>query len=220
MTFTLAVTDVDELPTAMTIDAEALSIAEGVTVARKLATVSFSDDARGTNTSTVPKNDLFEVKNGNELWLIGGVALDYETPADRSHIITLTGTGGHQARFTLTVTDVDETAGRHELERLRHHWLKAFRKAASWPISASPTMGRGANTARISTNDWMEIRNGNELWLKDGAELISEAQKNPVHTVTLTGPGGHRADFRLTVEDANDVLPVFTSGDTAKATEN
>ena len=106
----LAVTNADDAPSAMTLSATTASIEEGTTTAKKLADISFTDaDTEppfSINSATIPTSNLFEIKNGTELWLKAGVNLDYETPAERSHTITLTGPNGLTQSFTLTVTDV------------------------------------------------------------------------------------------------------------------
>jgi VCBS repeat-containing protein len=104
-TFTLTVTDVDETPTAMQLSADTAEIEEGTITAKKLADITFTDDALDDNEVTIPNSNIFEIRDKTELWLKAGT-LDYETAT--SHTITLTGTGGHTADFTLGVADVDE----------------------------------------------------------------------------------------------------------------
>ena len=107
------VTDTDDRPTAMHLSQASVSLAEGVTVARKLADIRFTDDTLGANAATAPANDLFEVRNGNQLWLKAGQTLDYETASDREHTITLTATTNPAltADFTLTIRNLNEGAG-------------------------------------------------------------------------------------------------------------
>ncbi|XDZ66785.1 cadherin-like domain-containing protein [Alphaproteobacteria bacterium LSUCC0684] len=114
---TLAVEDVDEVPTAMTLTASTASVAEGVTAARQLAAIGFTDDVPGVNTATVNTVEvggkvLFEIRSGTQLWLKAGVDLDHETAT--SHVVTVTpsvsGTGSAPPAqtFTLQVTDEND----------------------------------------------------------------------------------------------------------------
>ena len=114
---TVAVTDVDEAPGAMDLSPASVRIAEGVTAARKLSDITFTDDALGTNGASVNAvlvggKALFEVRNSTELWLVAGVDLDHE--AATSHVVTVTpnvtGTGQDPdpQTFTLEVRDVNE----------------------------------------------------------------------------------------------------------------
>jgi len=121
---TVRLTDVDEAPTAMTLSSSTSSVAEGVTTARKLADISFTDDKLGTNTVTVSEVEvggkaLFEIRSGSadgvsELWLKAGVVLDHETAT--SHAVTVrpdvTGSGSWPTAqtFTLNVTNVNDVA--------------------------------------------------------------------------------------------------------------
>ena len=102
----------DQFPTAMTFDEVRNSVKEGVTKAIKLADISFTDadkeDAFLQNSATIPDSTIFEIRKGTELWLKADVTLDYETPSDRSHKVTVTGTGDIEEIFTLNVTPVND----------------------------------------------------------------------------------------------------------------
>ena len=104
----ISVTDLDEAPTAMSLSVSTASVPEGVTSARKLADITFTDDALGTNSATVDDTSLFEIRNGDELWLKAGVTLDFET--DTSHAVTVTATTNTalSETFTLSVTDAND----------------------------------------------------------------------------------------------------------------
>lgn len=93
--FMLNIRDVDEKPTEMVVSPERVShLADELTLflsenqpttAKKLASITFTDDAKGTNRPTLTTNprNLFELKQsdaGNwELWLRAEVTLDFES---------------------------------------------------------------------------------------------------------------------------------------------
>ena len=79
--FILAVGDVNEAPSAITLSTELPFIPEGPIEERTLvASFSIDDDAIGTNVVTVSGDgsDLFEI-DGDNLYLKAGVTLDFET---------------------------------------------------------------------------------------------------------------------------------------------
>jgi len=78
----------DKAPTAMELSAITASLAEGRSVATKLADITFTDDGLGRNSVTVDDETRFEIRNGTELWLKAGVELDHETAT--SHAVTIT----------------------------------------------------------------------------------------------------------------------------------
>lgn len=84
----------------------------GVTTARHLATVEFTDDGHGVNTAVLADNPggLFEILNGNELWLVAGKSLDAETALSHTVTVQAARNSAATATFTLQVDDVDEFA--------------------------------------------------------------------------------------------------------------
>ena len=119
--FKIYVDDIDEKPTAMDLTETVVTQDEGVTTARKLADIEFTDDALGDNKAETDEQEidghrLFEIRNNEirnkwELWLKAGQKLDYENPDDRQHQIEIrpevSGVGDDPApqRFTLNVTN-------------------------------------------------------------------------------------------------------------------
>lgn len=86
--FLVNLRDVDEKPSEMTLSSQQLesSLDENQpTIARKLADITFADDALGTNTPWLRENpgNLFELRQDGDgdwaLWLRGGVTPDFET---------------------------------------------------------------------------------------------------------------------------------------------
>ena len=110
LTYNITVLDVDETPSSMTLSESTISIPEGsYPTGRKIAYITFDDDALGQNHATIGEHPIFEVRNGNELWIKEGVVLDFETA--RQHDIevrpVVTGMGDAPAPVTLTLTVQD-----------------------------------------------------------------------------------------------------------------
>ena len=118
-TFTLHITDVNEVPTAASLQNTTTSLAENTstTTAIKVADISVTDDALGTNVLSLNGSDaaFFEIVN-NELRLKAGTALDFETKATYDVRVEVNdaavgGTVDAFVAFTLTLTNVlDATA--------------------------------------------------------------------------------------------------------------
>lgn len=115
--FTIAVTDVNEAPTAVALGAGVTtSLPENTSTAvrMKVADLVVTDDALGSETITLTGADAasFEV-DGLALYLKSGVVLDFETKASYAVTVgvadaTLTGSTPVTVAYTLTVTDVNE----------------------------------------------------------------------------------------------------------------
>jgi len=113
---TVAVTDVNEAPTSVTVTSTVTSLAESTSTATriKVADIFVTDDALGTNSITLTGADAasFEIV-GSELFLKAGVTLNFEVRASYSVTVSvmdaaLTGTSPVTAPLTLAVTDVNE----------------------------------------------------------------------------------------------------------------
>jgi VCBS repeat-containing protein len=114
--FTLTITDVNEAPTAASLDNTTTTIAENTdTTSRiKVADISITDDALGTENLTLSGTDasFFEIDAG-VLYLKAGTTLDFENkPAYNITVnvddVTVGSTPDFALPFTLTLTDVNE----------------------------------------------------------------------------------------------------------------
>ena len=191
-------TALDDKPVAMSLSAVNLSVDEGVTVARKLSDITFTDDALGVNTAGVNAilvggQALFEIRNSTELWLKGGVTLDYETAA--SHVVTVTphvsGTGQDPDSqfFTLDVTDIAfDIELSAESSTLQENSSTTARKMADMIITGDTTPG--VLTGFVSDTRF-EVRgdevSGYSLWLKAGQSFDYEQGNGIGLTVTIQG---------------------------------
>lgn len=113
-TVTVNITNEDEPPTRMELSLKTIRLDEGVTSARHLADISFTDDALGENSAAVDDITLFEIKEnkegGTELRLRAGVELDYERLT--SHVVTVTATTNPALTetFTLNIDNINDAA--------------------------------------------------------------------------------------------------------------
>jgi len=106
----------DQAPTALTITPQSGSVDEGTSTEQKLADITFTDDALGTNTITVPTGSIFEIRSVTrttyELWLRPNVNLDFEAQNRYTVTLTPTVTGAGNApnplTFILNVNNVRE----------------------------------------------------------------------------------------------------------------
>ena len=74
---------------------------KSITNATHLANVTFDNDPLGTKVVTLsnPNHPLFEIKNGTEIWVKGGLTIEHRNEEFLS--TTLLGTGGIEQEFTL-----------------------------------------------------------------------------------------------------------------------
>jgi len=106
----------DQAPTALTITPQSGSVDEGTSTEQKLADITFTDDALGTNTITVPTGSIFEIRSVTrttyELWLRPNVNVDFEAQNRYTVTLTPTVTGAGNApnplTFILNVNNVRE----------------------------------------------------------------------------------------------------------------
>ena len=205
---TLTVSNEDEPPTAMSLSSTSLTIAEGRTTARKLADITFTDDGLGTNAATIPNSDLFEVI-GNELYLKGGVELDYETATEHRVTLTATTNPALTRTFTLTVSNEDDppTAMTLSSESLTiPEGTTSRQKLADITFTDD---GLGTNTASVSNTTLFEVI-GNELYLKGGVNLDYETATEHQVTLTATTNPALTRTFTLTVSNEDDPPTAMT----------
>ncbi len=116
-TFAIAVADVNEAPTALAFSNALAALAENASTAarRKIADITITDDAIGTETITLTGADAarFEVFDG-DLYLKAGATLDFETNPSLDVTVnvddTTLGSGIELSRaLSLAVTDAEET---------------------------------------------------------------------------------------------------------------
>ena len=201
--FKIAVTNVNEAPTDISISN--LSVDENASgaVVGNLSTVD--PDAGNTHSYTVSDN-RFEVVNG-ELKLIAGKSLDYETESSVQLNITTKDQGNltHTESFTVKVNDVNEAppnAAPTDIKLSGGVLTENVEGAVIGALSTEDPNVGDTHTYSIS-DDRFEIV-GNQLQLKAGVGLNFEEESSFGITVTTTDKGGlsYSEDFTITVKDA------------------
>ena len=213
--FTVAVNDVNEAPTAVSLDSASIDEnAAGAVV----GTLAASDpDLGDTHTFTV--DDLrFEVV-GDQLKLKAGESLDREVEASVDVTVTATDAGGLSTSqvLTIAVNDVDEAPTGIALDNAVVDENAAG--AVAGTLSASdPDLG---DTHTFTVDDLRFEVVGNQLELKAGESLDHEAGTTVAVTVTAADAGGLATSqlFTVAVNDVNEA-PTAVSLDSASIDEN
>lgn len=254
VTFTLTVGDINEQPTAVTITTQtgyvhennpannAASIDENTdtTGGLFLARLRWHDEDTGPdvtnrNVLSVPNNDYFEIRNGDELWLRAGVDLKHEEDDRLEVVITVEddtaelGTPATQ-RFILHITDVDEQPtefsaprGTDVAENRRgedeikladitvqdQDRVSGHRENVVTITGVVDEMGR----AITAFADLFEVRRDGDQWdlfLTDPSQIDFEAVQRYVFTLALDAQGATDGtapdDITFTLEIENSVL--------------
>ncbi|MEM9342077.1 MAG: PA14 domain-containing protein [Pseudomonadota bacterium] len=199
-TFDITVTDVNDGPTSVSLDAASVAENADGAVVGQLSTVD--PDAGDTHTYSV-SDDRFEVVGG-EVRLKPGVALDHEEAASIELQVTATDSGGLSLTetFEITVTDVNEGP-----------------TSVSLDASTVAENDAGAVVGRLSTidpdagdthtysvsDDRFEVVGG-EVRLKPGVALDHEEAASLTLEVTATDNGGLSVteSFKISVTDVNE----------------
>ncbi|NBS30894.1 MAG: hypothetical protein EBS76_10350, partial [Actinobacteria bacterium] len=162
--FTLTLTDVNEPPTALELTDVITSLDEKTDTSQpiKLAEISITDDALGTNTITLSGDDaaVFEV-SGNALLLKAGTPLDFEakssyninvnvadpelttsTPISTPFLLKLTSVNG----FNLDLIDTSEVANPNETEELLKSGIELSPVAIDFELDLDPDINDATTT--------------------------------------------------------------------------
>ncbi len=235
--FSLSVTDVNEAPTAVTLDNQVTSIAENADTSSstKVADISVTDDALGTNdlSLTGADADKFEiVDNGGsfELHLKAGVTLNHE--ADGQFDVTVEvddasvgGTPDASQSFSLSVTDVNEAPTAVTLDNQITSIAENSDTSSSTKVADISVTDDALGTNDVSLTgadaDKFEIVNngGNfELHLKAGVTLDHETDDQfdvtvEVDDASVGGTPDASQTFSLSIADANEVSATLWSED-------
>ena len=216
-TFILNLVDIDEKPAKIIISSSQVEIQEGRTTAQKLAYISFDDDALGNNSVILSDEDLFFLQpaarqNTYELWLAGGRQLDFETQPLHSVALSFDGTGigdvPADQLFFLQVADVDEPAMRLSFQ----YFVRQVGEGRTIPQRLATILFEDEdskalfqnNAVSVADNPLFEIKNNNQLWLKEGIELDFETQTSHRVRVFYEDNRQVSAEFTLLVGDRDD----------------
>jgi len=193
--FTISVTDVNEAPTAVSLQNVVSTLPENTSTvsAIKVADILVTDDALGTNGLTVtgPDAAFFEI-SGTQLFLKSGTTLNFEGKPTFSITVqvddpTVGSTPDLTVPYSLTLTDVNEAPTAVSLQNV----------VSTLPENASTSSrikvadilvtddALGTNTLSLSGGDAAAFEIvGTQLFLKAGTSLDFETQ--PVFNVTVS----------------------------------
>jgi ELWxxDGT repeat protein len=195
--FTLTVTDVNETPTAVTFTNTTTSLAENTSTATaiKLAEISVTDDALGTNNLSLSGADaaFFEIV-GRELRLVASTVLDFETKSSYSVTVEVNdpavgGAVDASQAFTLTLTNVLDTTANADAFRITFSDVDvtithAINDGALVTIGPFPLNAPIALNGLAANDSVRVLGTANaDLFTVSSAGLVVNGT-----TVTLTGP--------------------------------
>jgi serralysin len=206
--FRLDITDANEAPTAVTLDAAMTTLAEGAdtSASRKIADIHVTDADGGDNQLALAGADaaFFEIVTGEagpELHLRAGVALDFETKAHLDVQVqvddpTVGASPDATVDFRLDITDANEAPTAVALANLvagvDETAATAATKVADIVIT-DDALGSNAATLGGADADLFEVRTAaggaQALWLKAGTALDFESKTQLDVTVTVADSG-------------------------------
>jgi hypothetical protein len=235
--FTLAITDVNEAPTALSFANTTTTLAENTSTATriKLADLVITDDALGSESYGLTGADAasFEII-GSSLYLKAGVALNFEAKASYSVSVTVDdATVGASPdltqTFTLSITDVNEAptalSFANTTTTLAENTSTASRIKVADIVVTDDALGTETLALTGADAASFEIISG-ALYLKAGVALNYEAKSS--HAVTVTADDatvGSSPDvsqsFTLTLTDVNEAPTALSfSNTTTSLAEN
>ena len=218
--FSLAINDVNESPTAVSLTNVVSSLDEDADTSsrRKIADIVVTDDALGSNTLSLSGTDAgsFEI-DGTELYLKAGTSLDFEskTQFDVTVVVDDTSVGSTPdatTDFSLTVNDVNESPTAVSLTNVVSSLdedtdTSSRRKIADIVVTDDAL---GSNTLSLSGTDAGSFEiDGTELYLKAGTSLDYESKTQFDVTIEVddtsvgSTPDANTA-FSLAINDVNE----------------
>jgi RHS repeat-associated protein len=218
--YSLSITDVNEAPTALSLNNVTASLAENTSTASriKVADIAVSDDALGSNTIALSGADAaaFEVE-GTVLYLKAGTSLDYETKAAYAVTVSvsdpaLSGSSPVSTGYSLSITDVNEAPTAVALTNVtpslsENSSTTSRIKVADIAISDDAL---GSNTIALSGADAAAFEmDGTAFFLKAGTSLNFETKTSydvivSVSDATISGSSPISTSYNLAVTDVNE----------------
>jgi Ca2+-binding RTX toxin-like protein len=208
--FVIGVTDVNEAPTAVTINNS--TVAEN-SAGAVIGNLTVSDPDAGSSHTFSLNDDRFEVKNG-QLKLKDGISLDFETTPKIELLVTATDNGtpllSKTQSFVIGVTDVNEAPTAVTINNSTVAENSAGAVIGNLTVS-DPDAG-SSHTFSLN-DDRFEVKNG-QLKLKDGISLDFETSPNIQLQVTATDNGtpalSKTQSFVIGVTDVNEAPTAVT----------
>ncbi|HET6619454.1 MAG TPA: cadherin domain-containing protein [Dongiaceae bacterium] len=214
-TFTIAVGDVNEAQTSLTLGNNNVSEnAKGAVI----GALQVADPDVGDKQSYSVSDSRFQVVNGR-LKLTSGASLDHESEPQVDVKVTATDKSGHQISqtFTVNVGDVNEKQTGIALSASKVSENAAG--AVVGTLSVTDPDAGDSQSFKVSDSRF-EVVNG-QLKLKDGVSLNHESAATVNVKVTATDAANHQISktFAIGVQDVNEAQTAMTLSGT-KVTEN
>jgi hypothetical protein len=226
----LNVTDVNEAPTAVTLNGSTATLAENTNTANpiKVANITVADDALGKNSVTLTGADAanFEVGDDRGLYLKAGVQLDFETKAQYDVTVnvadnTLTGSTPVTANYSLSVSDVNEAPTavtlNNKLATVAENTILSARMKVADIAITDDALGEETITLIGSDAERFEVVDG-ALYLKANTALDFEVK--PTYEVTVAVADQSLAGSTVVHATSNYSLAVTNVNEAPKASEN
>jgi hypothetical protein len=218
--YALAITDVNEAPTAVVLNDRITSLEENTPTltAIKVADIAITDDALGSNTISLAgaDADFFEV-GGNALFLKAGTSLNYEVKASYSLTVSLSdptvaGSIPVTTSYALAITDVNEAPTavvlNNRITSLEENTPTLIAiKVADIAVTDDAL---GSNTISLAGADAASFEVvGSGLFLKAGTSLDYETKASYSLTVSVSDPSVAGSapvttSYALAVRDLNE----------------
>jgi hypothetical protein len=224
--YSLTVTDVNEAPTAVTLQNAISTLPENTstTAAIKVADILVTDDALGTNELSLSGTDAtsFEIV-GTELFLKAGTTLNYEALASLSISVNVDDTTvgaipDATVSYSLTVSDVNEAPTAVTLQNVISTLPENTNTTAAIKVADILVTDDALGTIELSLSGTdatsFEIV-GTELFLKAGTTLNYEALASlsisvNVDDTTVGAIPDATVSYSLTVSDVNEAPTAVT----------
>ncbi|MDB5385782.1 MAG: hypothetical protein JWM11_1428, partial [Planctomycetaceae bacterium] len=220
LNYSLAITDINEAPTAVALNNVLSTLAENANTAFhiQLADIRVTDDALGTNGISLNGPDAadFEVSNG-ALFLKAGTALNFETQSSYQLTINVDDnslglTPDVSSSYTLTLTDVNESPTAVIFTNTVSTLLENTSTATRIRLAdiAIVDDALGTNTVSLSGVDGADFElMDSSLYLKAGTVLNFESQASyqvrvNVDDSNVGGTPDASSLYTLTVNDINE----------------
>jgi Ca2+-binding RTX toxin-like protein/acid phosphatase family membrane protein YuiD len=184
VSLSIAITDVNEAPT-VSLDAPVTTLAEDFDTSNryKVADIVITDDALGTNVLSLSgaDADLFEL-DGNELYLIAGASLDFESHPQLDVVVSvddgeLPGSPEDSVSLSIAITDVNESPTVSldtPVTTLAEDFDTSNRYKVADIVITDDALGTNVFSLSGADADLFEL-DGNELYLVAGASLDFES---------------------------------------------
>jgi hypothetical protein len=222
--FTLAITDINEAPTDLTITPVVQSLPESANTSTPLtvAQLQIADDAIGTNSLSLagPDARFFSI-SGTNLQFSPASGLDFETKSSYQVTVrlvdnTIPGTQPISKNFDLSISDVNEPPTAVSLENVVSNINESRLAADSRTLATIRFIddALGTNEFRLSGDDaaLFEIV-GNQLVLKAGAVFDFETKSSYAAKISVVDPtlpvtNNPSVDYFLSVNNRPEVQSI------------